>query len=310
MKINSIKPFSLPRITKRESKKINIKTFEKVQEPSNYDLGYVTGYNLSLPKQSINESKNKTLIKSIIKNQDTDIIYRGYIPNKKAWGNICPKGKNMPSHHFAYTHNEDFNIKQLYIHNIEEGTTNVYNSKGELTKTYSSDDLSTLKEYKMSSIYVTSKLRNNEYWGTDIDSIRKTEFLIKTLTNIFSDNKKHNINDKNRTLFRTMHLPLKDIGEVGDIFTDKSFVSTSTNTETPKDFQSKKYPIMIIDFPKGAKYIDIDDVLNIDKIRFKENEYLLNKDSQFLITKVDKKRNLLQATYLLTDEEKANLNEN
>ena len=67
---------------------------------------------------------------------------------------------------------------------------------------------------------------------------------------------------------------------------------------------------MIIDFPKGAKYIDIDDVLNIDKIRFKENEYLLNKDSQFLITKVDKKRNLLQATYLLTDEEKANLNEN
>ena len=107
-----------------------------------------------------------------------------------------------------------------------------------------------------------------------------------------------------------MHLPLKDIGEVGDIFTDKSFVSTSTNTETPKDFKSKNMPIMIINFPKGAKYIDIDNVLNVDQIRYKENEYLLNKNSQFLITKIDKKRNLLQATYLLTDEEKANLNEN
>lgn len=307
MRISSIKLFSLP---KRESKKINIKTFEKDQEPSNYNLGYVTGYNLSLPKQSINENRNKALIKSIIKNQDANIIYRGYISNTRTWGNICPKGKNMPSHHFAYTHDKDFNIKQLYIHDIEEETTNVYNSKGELTKTYSSDDLSALKEYKLSSIYVTSKLRNNEYWGTDIDSIRKTEFLIKTLTNIFNDNKKHNINDKDRTLFRTMHLPLKDIGEVGDIFTDKSFVSTSTNTETPKDFKSKNMPIMIINFPKGAKYIDIDNVLNVDQIRYQENEYLLNKNSQFLITKIDKKRNLLQATYLLTDEEKAQLNEN
>ncbi len=307
MKVNGIKLFSLP---KRESKKINIKTFEKDQEPSKYNLGYVTGYNLSLPKQTINEARNKNLIKSIIKNQDANIIYRGYISNTRTWGNICPKSQNMPSHHFAYTHDKDFNIKQLYIHDIEEETTNIYNSKGELTKTYSSDDLSALKEYKMSSIYVTSKLRNDEYWGRDIDSIRKTEFLIKTLTNIFNDNKKHNINDKDRTLFRTMHLPLKDIGKVGDIFTDKSFVSTSTNTETPKDFKSKNMPIMIINFPKGAKYIDIDNVLNIDQIRYQENEYLLNKNSQFLITKIDKKRNLLQATYLLTDEEKANLNEN
>ena len=307
MKVNGIKLFSLP---KRESKKINIKTFEKDQEPSKYNLGYVTGYNLSLPKQSINENRNKALIKSIIKNQDANIIYRGYISNTRAWGNICPKSQNMPSHHFAYTHDKDFNMQQLYIHDIEDGTTNIYNSKGELIKTYSSDDLSALKEYKLSSIYVTAKLRNNEYWGTDIDSIRKTEFLIKTLTNIFNDNKKHNINDKNRTLFRTMHLPLKDIGEVGDIFTDKSFASTSTNTETPKDFKSKNMPIMIINFPKGAKYIDIDNVLNVDQIRYQENEYLLNKNSQFLITKIDKKRNLLQATYLLTDEEKAQLNEN
>ena len=67
---------------------------------------------------------------------------------------------------------------------------------------------------------------------------------------------------------------------------------------------------MIIDFPKGARYIDADSPFNVSEINWKEKEYLLNRDSQFLITKIDEKNHLIQATYLLTDEEKANLNEN
>ena len=67
---------------------------------------------------------------------------------------------------------------------------------------------------------------------------------------------------------------------------------------------------MVIDFPKGAKYLDTDNMLNTFEIKWKEKEYLLNRDSRFLITEVNKNKNLIRAIYLLTDEEKANLNEN
>ena len=227
-------------------------------------------------------------------------------------GTVSDNKDSIPSTFFNVCFNNNNEIKNIFLNPKRSNEVFVYDGKGELIKEYTDEDFEAIMLYKSSSIFVTKKLRKNEDWGKDTFSKNLTQNIINKLTQIFKDDKKHFINEQDTKLFRAMHIPIEEIGEVGDIFTDKSFVSTSTDLKTPKDFSkdATKMPIMVIDFPKGAKYLDTDNMLNTFEIRWKEKEYLLNRDSRFLITEVNKNKNLIRAIYLLTDEEKANLNEN
>lgn len=307
MKISAIKSiFTSPIKRKKEKEEFSLQNFEK-QTTSSLDC--LSLYNKATLIKARKE-KAFNLATKIIDDETKEI--KIFDMGEYILGTARDKKDSIPSSFFNVCFDNNNEIKNIFLNPKISNKIYVYNKNGELTKEYSEEEIEAIRNYKRSSVFVTTKLRKNKNWGTDSHSIKTTEHTIETLSELFKNDKKHFINDKNTRLFRAMHLPLEEIGEVGDIFPDKSFVSTSTDLRIPKDFShdGKRTPIMIIDFPKGAKYIDTDNLFNTFEIKWKEKEYLLNRDSQFLITKIDKQNNLIQATYLLTDEEKANLNEN
>ena len=308
MKISAIKSiFTSPikKIKQEDEKSLSLSQFEK---PTTSSLDCLSAYNQTLVTSKKEKALN--LAKKIINDDSKEINV--FDMGEYMLGTVSDNKDSIPSTFFNVCFNNKNKIKNIFLNPKRSNGVFVYDKKGELIKEYSEEDFEAIMHYKSSSIFVTKKLRENKDWGTDSFSINSTKKLIDQLTQFFKNDKKHFINEQNTKLFRAMHIPIEEIGEIGDIFTDKSFVSTSTDLKIPKDFSKdcRTAPIMIIDFPKGAKYLDIDNMLNTFEIKWKEKEYLLNRDSQFLITKIDKKNNLIQATYLLTDEEKANLNEN
>ena len=307
MKINAIKSiFTSPIKRQKERNEFSLQIFEK-QTASSLDC--LSLYNKTALIKARKEKAFNLATKII--NDDSKII-NIFDMGEYMLGTVSDNKDSIPSTFFNVCFNNNNEIKNIFLNPKRSNEVFVYDGKGELIKEYTDEDFEAIMLYKSSSILVTKKLRKNEDWGTDPFSKNLTQNIINKLTQIFKDDKKHFINEQDTKLFRAMHIPIEEIGEVGDIFTDKSFVSTSTDLKTPKDFSkdATKMPIMVIDFPKGAKYLDTDNMLNTFEIRWKEKEYLLNRDSRFLITEVNKNKNLIRAIYLLTDEEKANLNEN
>lgn len=307
MKISAIKSiFTSPKRRREEKNEFSLQNLEK-QTASSLDC-------LSLYNKAfiIKERKETALnLATKIINDDSKII-NVFDMGEYMLGTVSDNKDSIPSTFFNVCFNNKNKIKSIFLNPKRSNEVFVYDGNGKLIKEYTDEDFKAIMHYKSSSIFVTKKLRENKDWGTDSFSINSTKKLIDQLTQFFKNDKKHFINEQDTKLYRAMHIPIEEIGEVGDIFTDKSFVSTSTDLKTPKDFSkdATKMPIMVIDFPKGAKYLDTDNMLNTFEIRWKEKEYLLNRDSRFLITEVNKNKNLIRAIYLLTDEEKANLNEN
>ena len=308
MKISAIKSIFTSPIKKIKQEDENCLSLSQFEKPTTSSLDCLSAYNQTLVTSKKEKALN--LAKKIINDDSKEINVFDF--GEYILGNAKGTKDSMPKTFFNVYFDNKNNIKNVFLRQSDPYLILVYDNNGKPIKAYDIYDTRPLSYYKKSSVFVTEKLRHNQDFGTDFQSLENTKRTINDLTEMFKDKTKHFINEEDTTLFRAMHLPIEEIGNVGDVFTDKSFVSTSTDLKIPKDFSKdcRTAPIMIIDFPKGAKYLDVDKLFNISAINWQEKEYLLNRDSQFLITKVDKKNNLVQATYILTDEETANLNAN
>jgi len=107
---------------------------------------------------------------------------------------------------------------------------------------------------------------------------------------------------QNMVLYRALqrNLSEEDIANlttIGGIYQDKSFSSTSKSLEVAQRFSCGN-PILEISFPKGSKYIDVEKLFNIDQKRWFEDEYLLDKNSHFLVTGFDYEKNIVKVSYL------------
>ena len=83
----------------------------------------------------------------------------------------------------------------------------------------------------------------------------------------------------------------------GKTFESKSFVSTTTNINTAKRFAHGK-PILEIELPAGTKYIDLDSLFNIDREHWREQEFLLPRNSRFVVTGFDDFLDIIKVKYI------------
>lgn len=193
------------------------------------------------------------------------------------------------------------NITQIFVKDNNSGEVEIRDMIENTITHYSKEDIDALFYYKYHPEAIHSKLRfgKDKFSG---DWRVETERTIEKLEDIFSDKEKVIINKEPKKLYRALQdeLSPEDLEKLqtkGAIFTEKSYCSTTTDLDVAKRFAGKN-PIIEIDFPENAEYIDIEKIFNIDRSHWSEKEYFLDKNSSFLVTRVDKENNIIRVRYL------------
>ena len=166
---------------------------------------------------------------------------------------------------------------------------------------YNKSDMEALHYYKYHPDVIHAKLRfgADKYSGSLKEEMEK---VIEDLTRIFADNSKLFVNKEKRVIYRGLQYGLSDdviakFQKTGEILTEKSFCSTTTDINVAKRF-AKGNPVMQIELPAGAKYVDIEKLFNIDSCHWHESELLLNKGSKFRIKGFDVENNIIKVEYI------------
>lgn len=180
------------------------------------------------------------------------------------------------------------------------GKISVFDSAINEIKTFMPDDMKALKEYKYTPDAFHGYLRHDRVRG--LVSKEELDNFISTIDEMFTcDNKAYTL-EKPTKLYRALQQDLSSddidqLSRVGGIYTDKSFVSTSTDLAVAKRFNGGS-PILEINVPAGTKYLDMDKLFNIQMRRWREDEYLLNRGSKFKVTGFDGENNIIKVDYL------------
>ncbi len=189
---------------------------------------------------------------------------------------------------------------KIFMHNKITGEIDILNCADSVITHYSKSDIEALKYYKYHPDAIHDKLRcgRDAYSG----SFRtEMENVIENLTKLFSDKTKIFKNSENATLYRALpnlsDSDIKKLSTVGEVFTEKSFCSTTRDLKVAQRFQSGN-PILEIEFPKDSEYIDIEKIFNIDRQHWREAEFLLDKNSKFMVTGFDTQNNIIKVKYL------------
>ncbi len=193
-------------------------------------------------------------------------------------------------------------IYQSLMLDNKTGEIRIIDYINKIEQYYSKADVEALHYYKYHPDGIHSKLRygKNKFSGSFQEEVDNT---IKKLEDIFADNTKITTNNKRKTLYRALQDILSDediakLNKVGSIIEDKSFCSTTTDLNAAKRFAHGN-TILEIDFPKDAKYLDMDKIFNIDRQHWNEGEFLLNKGAKFQVTGFDSENNIIKVRYLL-----------
>ena len=197
--------------------------------------------------------------------------------------------------------NKNNEIEAIYIKDNNKKNIKIIDVQMETTKEFTEDEVSALKYYKHHPQWIHPKLRFNK----DVVSgsfRQEVDEVVATLSNLFINDNKVEKNKETKTLYRALQPVLTNeektnLQTIGAIFTEKSFCSTTTDFFVAKRFAGTS-PILEIEFPKDATYIDIEKFSNIDVRHFREDEYLLDKNSHFEVIGFVPEENIIKVKYL------------
>ena len=192
-------------------------------------------------------------------------------------------------------------ISAIYTLDNATGEVKIYDADANLKKHFTKNEMKALKEYKYSVDELHQSLRHGIVRG--LCSREEIGNIVATLDSLFNNEQKVMRTTKDITLYRALQPDLSEaekdtLTTIGGIYTDKSFVSTTTDFNVAKRFQSLDNPILKIEVPKGTKYFDMDALFNIDRQHWQEKEYLLNRGSRFEVTGFDVLNNIINVKYL------------
>ncbi len=187
-------------------------------------------------------------------------------------------------------------IDEIYLIDNLKKDVFVYKPDGTLKKHFTSIDMKSLFEYKYHPENIHRYLRQDKVYNEQTEKELKKQ--IDIIDSIFNDYKKVWKTDKNITLYRALQDKLtpsqvEALSTIGKVFKDSSFVSTTKELGIAKRF-SRYNPILEIEVPKGSKYIDLDMLFNIDRKHWNEQEFLLPRNSMFMVTGFDEKSNIIK----------------
>ena len=207
----------------------------------------------------------------------------------------------------------DKNLKPSKVYSLSEsGEIDLLDLKTFTMRHYSKEDVDALQYYKYHPNSLHMKLRHNKdtYSG---DFKGERDNVIVRLGELFNDESKVLSSKSDCVLYRALQPDLtpediQELTKIGGVFTEKSFCSTSTSLNSAIGLSCKNsdfeglFPngraILKIEFPKGSKYFNMDEMFNIDLHHWKEDEFLLNKGSRFLVPGLDKENGFINVKYL------------
>lgn len=185
---------------------------------------------------------------------------------------------------------KDNNNKQIFI----------YDANGILKKHFNADDMKALFEYKYHPESIHDLLRRGKKIG--IDSEESLRGWIDNIDKLFLDENKVWKTKEPKIVYRALQINLTEkqkssLSQIGGVFEDLSFVSTTEELATAKRFSSGN-PILEIELPKDSKYLDLDALFNVDRTHWREQEFLLPRASRFVVTGYDSASNVIKVKYL------------
>lgn len=207
----------------------------------------------------------------------------------------------------------DKNSKPSRVYSLSDtGGIDLLDFETSTMRHYSKEDVDALQYYKYHPNALHMKLRHNK--GTYSGDFKgERDNVIVRLGELFKDDSKVLRSKSDGVLYRALQPDLtpediQELTKLGGVFTEKSFCSTSTNLNSAIRLSCKNsnfeglFPngraILKIEIPKGSKYFNMDEMFNIDLPHWKEDEFLLNKGSKFLVTGVDKENGFINVKYL------------
>ena len=162
------------------------------------------------------------------------------------------------------------------------------------------DDMEALKEYKYRPEQFHRYLRDNR--SSRLITEENLWDFIEKIDNCFKQDKAFKV-DKETVVYRALQNNLSEsdkliLSTTGAVYRDNSYVSTTTDINTARRFNTADNPILKITLPQGTSYLDMDRLFNIDYQHWNEQEYLLKRGSEFLVTGHDEDNNIIEACYL------------
>ena len=221
------------------------------------------------------------------------------LPYRAKAGDKIPNRSDLFNEKLNISCYTDENKKALLIFVLDKNSkaVDVYDAKGENIKSYSPSDMQALFEYKYRPEQIHNYLRKNRF----ISNLSEENLwrIIDTLDSCFNTGKMF-VAEKPFTVFHALPQGLSDndkalLTTVGSVYRDNSFISTTKRFDTAKRFSAGSVPLMEISIPAGSKYLDLDKLLNIDLTHWNEQEMLLKRGSEFLITGFDRENNIIKA---------------
>lgn len=254
------------------------------------------------------EENLQKILDSILK--DTNYtIYRSHgsfgtnEPYRAKAGDEIPNWKNLYNERLNLACYKDKNnqLESVYVLNCDDKSVQVYDCQGNMTQNYSPEEMKALYEYKYHPEGIHNLLRFNKH--RSIDSLETLQGYIQNIDNCFNSSDKVFRTTEPTTVYRALQSNLTDeekatLSTTGAIYKDKSFVSTTKSFDKALCFDNMDNPILEITLPENSRYLDIDKLFNIDRQHWREKEFLLNRNSEFLITGYDPERNVIKATYI------------
>lgn len=192
-------------------------------------------------------------------------------------------------------------ISSIYTLDNQTGEVNIYDANANLKSRFTPNDMKALKEYKYSVESIHDFLRHDKVKG--LVPRETLENFVQTLDTLFNTDSKVMRTSKDMVLYRALQPDLSEaekdtLTTIGAVYKDKSFVSATTDFDVAQRFRTKDNPVLKIEVPKGTKYFDMDALFNIDRQHWRENEYLLNRNSRFEVTGFDVLNNVINVKYL------------
>ena len=256
----------------------------------------------------IGEENLQQILDSILEGTDYKVYrffesYKAGEPCRAKAGDEIPNWKNLYNErlNIACYRDKENHVESVYVLNCDDKSVQVYDKNGHMTQSYSPEEMKALHEYKYYPEGVHNLLRLNKH--RSVDSIETLQGYIQNIDNCFNNPDKVLKTTEPTTVYRALQTNLTDeekeiLSTTGAVFKDKSFVSTSKNLDTAKRFNTKGNPILKITLPENSRYLDTDKLFNIDMTHWREQELLLNRDSEFVITGYDPEENIIEATYI------------
>ncbi len=264
--------------------------------------------NMQQPCKYANQGDIFALLNSIAKSRGYTVYRFSENATDKVYvrakaGDEIPGWKNLYNEklNIACYKDDKGDLEEIYTLDAKTKQVNVYDKNGEIIKSYSPDEMKALFEYKYHPEQIHGYLRHNRY--RSMLSEENIWRLINTIDECFNNSSKASKTQKPTVVYRALQNSLSDsdkaiLSTVGAVYRDNSFVSSTQNLETAKRFNSSGYPIMKISLPEGTKYLNMDRLFNIDRQHWFEQEFLLKRGSEFIITGFDKENNIIEASYL------------